>query len=70
MLFRSKKPNKKINLSDKNFMGINPEIEMFIQWLYNLLYSADHRLTVEKSKDGTITNIRMEKIKKRGGKKK
>jgi hypothetical protein len=61
---------KENNASNKDFMDMNPDIEMFISWLYNLLYSADHRLTVNRSPDGMITNIRMEKLKKKGGKKK
>lgn len=49
--------------------GVNPEIEMFVSWLRNLLYTADHKVIVDQNKEGTITNITVEKVKK-GGKKK
>jgi hypothetical protein len=49
--------------------GMNPDIENFINWLSDLLYSADHKVII--SEEGEITNIRLEKIKKkRGGRKK
>lgn len=61
---------RRIGYNDPNFLGINPDIEMFISWLHSLLYSADHKVTVDQNKEGTITNINLEKIKKKGGKKK
>lgn len=48
--------------------GINPEIEKFLDWMTNLLYSADHKVII--SEEGDITNIKLQKIKKRGGRKK
>lgn len=49
--------------------GMNPQIEEFINWLSDLLYSADHKVVI--SEEGEITHIRLEKIKKkRGGRKK
>ena len=49
--------------------GMNPDIENFINWLSDLLYSADHTVTV--TEEGGITNIKLEKLKKkRGGRKK
>jgi hypothetical protein len=53
------------------FMGLNlnPEIEKFITWISDLLYSADHKVII--TEDGNVTNVRLEKIKKkRGGRKK
>lgn len=51
--------------------GLNPEIEKFIGWLSDLLYSADHKVIVRESDDGLTTNIELQKIKKkRGGRKK
>lgn len=51
--------------------GMNPEIEMFINWISDLLYSADHKVVIKESEDGLITNIELQKIKKkRGGRKK
>jgi hypothetical protein len=51
------------------FMGLNPEIEKFITWISDLLYSADHKVII--TEEGDITNVRLEKIKKkRGGRKK
>jgi hypothetical protein len=52
------------------FMNLNPEIEKFISWISDLLYSADHKVIIsEEGKD--ITHIKLEKIKKkRGGRKK
>jgi hypothetical protein len=51
------------------FMNLNPEIEQFITWVSDLLYSADHRVVI--SEEGEVTHIRLEKIKKkRGGRKK
>jgi hypothetical protein len=50
-------------------MNLNPEIEQFITWVSDLLYSADHRVVI--SEEGEVTHIRLEKIKKkRGGRKK
>lgn len=54
----------------KNPFGLNPEIEMFINWLSDLLYSADHKVVIRESEDGQTTNIELQKIKKRGGRKK
>jgi hypothetical protein len=52
------------------FMNLNPEIEKFISWVSDLLYSADHKVVISEE-GGNITHIRLEKIKKkRGGKKK
>jgi hypothetical protein len=49
--------------------GINPEIEKFLDWMTDLLYSADHKVVI--SEEGNITHIKLQKIKsKRGGKKK
>ena len=51
--------------------GMNPDIEMFINWLSDLLYSADHKVVIKESEDGQTTNIELQKIKKkRGGRKK
>jgi len=51
--------------------GMNPKIEMFINWISDLLYSADHTVVIKESDDGLITNIELQKIKKkRGGRKK
>lgn len=51
--------------------GLNPEIEMFINWMSDLLYSADHTVVIKESEDGKITYIELQKIKKkRGGRKK
>ena len=50
-------------------LGMNPEIERFIGWISDILYSADHKVII--TEEGDITNIRLEKIKKkRGGRKK
>jgi hypothetical protein len=57
----------------KSPLGMNPEIEMFLDWLTDILYSADHRVVVRESEDGLTTNIELQKItgkKKRGGRKK
>jgi hypothetical protein len=52
------------------FMDLNPEIEKFISWVSDLLYSADHKVVISEE-GGNITHIRLEKIKKkRGGRKK
>lgn len=52
-----------------NQMGMNPDIERFISWISDLLYSADHKVII--TEEGGITNIRLEKLKKkRGGRKK
>jgi hypothetical protein len=49
--------------------GMNPDIENFINWLSDLLYSADHAVTITEK--GDVTNIKLEKLKKkRGGRKK
>lgn len=49
--------------------GMNPDIENFINWLSDLLYSADHKVII--TEEGGITNIKLEKLKKkRGGRKK
>lgn len=63
--------NRKIGHKDiENFFGINPEIEKFIGWVTDLLYSADHKVVISEEGD-SITHIRLEKIKKkRGGRKK
>jgi hypothetical protein len=51
------------------YMNLNPEIEKFITWISDLLYSADHKVVI--TEEGNITNVRLEKIKKkRGGRKK
>jgi hypothetical protein len=51
------------------YMNLNPEIEKFITWISDLLYSADHKVII--TEEGNITNVRLEKIKKkRGGRKK
>ena len=63
-----------MNSLSKNFgmsqaFGMNPDIENFINWLSDTLYSADHKVII--TEEGGITNIRLEKIKKkRGGRKK
>jgi hypothetical protein len=57
----------------KRPLGINPEIEMFLEWLTDTLYSADHKVVVRESEDGLTTHIELQKItgkKKRGGRKK
>lgn len=52
------------------FMKFNPEIEKFISWVSDLLYSADHKVVISEEGDN-ITHIKLEKIKKkRGGRKK
>jgi hypothetical protein len=52
------------------FMNLNPEIEKFISWVSDLLYSADHKVVISEE-GANITHIRLEKIKKkRGGRKK
>ena len=52
------------------FMNLNPEIEKFITWVSDLLYSADHKVVISEE-GANITHIRLEKIKKkRGGRKK
>ena len=61
--------NRRIGYDDP-FMGFNPEIEKFIAWVSNLLYSADHKVIIRESPDGETTNIELHKIKKRGGRKK
>lgn len=61
--------NKKFDKNKLPF-GMNPEIEMFINWLSDLLYSADHKVIVRESDDGQTTNIELQKIKKKGGRKK
>lgn len=49
--------------------GMNPDIENFINWISDTLYSADHKVVI--TEENGITNIRLEKIKKkRGGRKK
>lgn len=51
--------------------GLNPEIEMFINWISDLLYSSDHKVVIKESEDGQTTHIELQKIKKkRGGRKK
>lgn len=51
--------------------GMNPEIEMFINWISDLLYSADHKVVIKESDDGLTTIVELQKIKKkRGGRKK
>lgn len=57
--------------NDKIPFGLNPEIEMFITWISDLLYSADHKVVIKESDDGQTTHIELQKIKKkRGGRKK
>jgi hypothetical protein len=53
-----------------NQLPLNPEIERFISWISDLLYSADHKVVIKESPDGKTTNIELHKIKKRGGRKK
>ena len=62
--------DRRIGYSDKdNLFGFNPDIERFIGWVSQLLYSADHKVVI--SDEGDTTHIRLEKIKKkRGGRKK
>ena len=51
--------------------GMNPEIERFINWISDTLYSSDHKVIIKESDDGQITYIELQKIKKkRGGRKK
>jgi len=51
--------------------GMNPEIEKFINWISDTLYSSDHKVVIKESDDGQITYIELQKIKKkRGGRKK
>jgi len=51
--------------------NFNPEIEMFINWISDLLYSADHKVVIKESDDGLTTIVELQKIKKkRGGRKK
>jgi len=70
-IFPGKKPwfnhNEMLNFG---FMGLNlnPEIEKFITWISDLLYSADHKVII--TEEGDITNIKLQKIKKKGGRKK
>lgn len=62
--------DKKLDGSALNKYGFNPEIEKFIIWISNLLYSSDHIVVVTEDKDAGVTNIRLEKIKKKGGNRK
>lgn len=48
--------------------GMNPDIENFINWISDTLYSSDHKVII--TEENGITNIRLEKIKKKGGGKK
>lgn len=48
--------------------GLNADIENFINWLSDTLYSSDHKIVI--TEENGITNIRLEKIKKKGGGKK
>lgn len=65
--FNNMKPP--FDFGSKQPFGINPEIEKFLDWMTNLLYSADHKVVI--SEEGNITHIKLQKIKsKRGGKKK
>ena len=58
-------------LGGKSPFNFNPEIEMFINWISDLLYSADHKVVIKESDDGLTTIIELQKIKKkRGGRKK
>lgn len=61
---------RKLGFDDfKSPFGMNPDIENFINWLSDTLYSSDHKVTI--TEENGITNIRLEKIKKkRGGRKK
>lgn len=60
-----------LSAGNKMPFGMNPDIEMFINWLSDLLYSADHKVVIKESEDGQTTNIELQKIKKkRGGRKK
>lgn len=55
----------------KNPFGLNPDIEMFINWISDLLYSADHKVVIKESEDGLTTHIELQRLKKkRGGRKK
>lgn len=65
-----------MNAISKAFGGkmpfdMNPEIEMFINWISDLLYSADHKVVIKESDDGLTTHIELQRLKKkRGGRKK
>lgn len=61
-------PPDMMGFHKSNQFGVNPEIEKFLDWLTNLLYSADHKVII--SENGDVTNIKLQKIKKRGGRKK
>lgn len=47
---------------DFEFFKIDPETERFIFWISDVLYSADHNVTVTKSEDGNTITINLVKI--------
>lgn len=66
--------NRRIGYNDPEmqnfgFMNLNPDIEKFISWISDTLYSADHKVTI--TEENGVTIVKLEKIKKkRGGRKK
>jgi len=68
-LSKFKHPLDNSEMANFGFMNLNPEIEKFISWISDTLYSADHKVTIDEVSGVTI--IKLEKIKKkRGGRKK
>lgn len=60
---------RKLGLNEgQNPFGLNPDIERFIMWISDVLYSADHKVII--TEENGETNIKLQKIKKRGGRKK
>jgi|LakMenE01Jun11ns_1017448.scaffolds.fasta_scaffold9845290_3 hypothetical protein len=69
-LSKFRHPLDNSEMQNFGFMNVNPEIEKFITWVSDLLYSADHKVVISEE-GANITHIRLEKIKKkRGGRKK
>lgn len=50
-------------------LGMNPDIERFLNWLSSVLYSSDHKVIITEDDKGD-THIHLNKIQKKGGKKK
>lgn len=50
-------------------LGMNPEIERFLNWLSSVLYSSDHKVIITEDDNGD-THIHLKKIQKKGGTKK
>lgn len=58
--------NEEGDVNDPDFgsfeFDLDPETEKFIFWISNVLYSADHKVTVTKSDDGNNITINLVKI--------